>query len=137
VRWDIPNFGYFIFQIDFTLAIQAMVPKLGNYPSHHFFLQLQRLVLTNKNHLGVDMAWHTITESITVKTIVKTTPTISNANRETEKEHKTTIKLTTIRSSKLAHGRILLSTNELIENSPCTFQGNMPDQDSCQCRKMN
>jgi len=30
---------------------------------------------------------------------------------------------------------MLLPTNDLIENSPCTFQGNMPDADDCQCRK--
>ena len=44
-------------------------------------------------------------------------------------------KLTTIFSHKLAFSRLLLPTTVPIENSACTFQGNLPDQDNCQCRK--
>ncbi len=46
-------------------------------------------------------------------------------------------KPTTIFSPKLAFSRLLLPTIVLIENSPCGFQGNLPDQDNCQCRKEN
>jgi hypothetical protein len=40
-----------------------------------------------------------------------------------------------IKSTKFGRGRILLPTIVLIENSPCTFQGNMPDQDNCHCKQ--
>jgi len=39
--------------------------------------------------------------------------------------------------TKLAYSRVLLPTIVLMENSPCTFQGNMPDQDNCQCKRIN
>ncbi len=38
-------------------------------------------------------------------------------------------------SPKFASSRLLLPTIVLVENSPCGFQGNLPDQDNCQCRK--
>ena len=75
------------------------------------------------------------TESTTESVIIKTTPHISNTEIKIEKLHETTIELPTIISTKLVHSRMLLLTNNLIENAPCTFQGNMPDQDNCQCRK--
>jgi len=64
-----------------------------------------------------------------------TTSRLITADIEIKKQRKTTIQLTTIISTKFVHSRMLLPTNDLIENSPCTFQGSMPDADDCQCRK--
>jgi hypothetical protein len=50
-------------------------------------------------------------------------------------EEKPMIKPTTMFSPKFASSRLLLPTIVLVENSPCGFQGNLPDQDNCQCRK--
>lgn len=68
--------------------------------------------------------------------MVTTTPShLLDIDVETEKQNKTTIKLTTAISSKLINSRLFSPREDLIEYSPCSFQGNKPDQYNCQCKK--
>jgi hypothetical protein len=50
---------------------------------------------------------------------------------ETEKQRKTT----SIKTTKLLYSRMLLPIIDFIENTPCAFEGNIPDQDNCQCNR--
>ena len=50
------------------------------------------------------------------------------------KKRKTTTRATTA-VSKLAAHRVTVPISELVENNACSFQGNMPDPDNCQCKK--
>jgi hypothetical protein len=76
-------------------------------------------------------------ESVTNYVITKTT---SDYRDDTEvekktrvpKKRKTTTRLTPV-TTKLARNRVTLSISALVENNDCTFQGNMPDPDNCQC----
>lgn len=49
------------------------------------------------------------------------------------KKRKTTTRATTI-VSKIAAHRVTVPISELVENNACTFQGNMPDPENCQCK---
>ncbi len=44
--------------------------------------------------------------------------------------------MTTV-ATKLARNRVTLPISALVENTDCTFQGNMPDPDNCQCKNLN
>ena len=76
-------------------------------------------------------------ESVTNYVITKTT---SGYHDDTEvekktrgpKRRKTTTKLTPV-TTKLARNHVTLSISDLVENNECTFQGNQPDPDNCQC----
>jgi hypothetical protein len=74
------------------------------------------------NYLG-------LTEIITERMIIKTTPSISY-------EEKPIIKQTTKILPKFPFSRLLLPPPVLVENNPCAFQGNSPDQDNCQGGKI-
>lgn len=68
--------------------------------------------------------------------IKSTTINLLIQEKVTKKQKQKIINSTSpILSPKLAYSKILLPTIVLMENSPCTFQGNMPDQDNCQCKK--
>jgi hypothetical protein len=51
------------------------------------------------------------------------------------KKRKTTIRPTTI-TTKIARNRVTLPISAMVENTDCTFQGNMPDPDNCQCKDL-
>ena len=50
------------------------------------------------------------------------------------KKRKTTARPATP-AAKLAAIRVTVPIAELVENTACTFQGNMPDPDNCQCNR--
>ena len=52
-----------------------------------------------------------------------------------DRKSKTIYNLTRLISSSLAYSRMLLPAHSLVENSRCTFQGNVRDQADCQCRR--
>jgi len=75
-------------------------------------------------------------ESVTSYAITKTTSDHDNENQvekktRAPKKRKTTTRPTTV-ATKLAHNRVTLPISQLVENTECTFQGNMPDPDNCQ-----
>lgn len=72
------------------------------------------------------------TESISEKPIVKNTNSNDNQEDKDEKNSQTTMKSTTIITNKLILSKKLSSSIVFAENSRCTFQGNMPDQENCQ-----
>ena len=81
-------------------------------------------------------------DRLTTFAVTKTTAGApdSEAEGEEEEEKKTRSpkrrKLTTRPApivTKLAASRVTAPISELVENSACTFQGNMPDADNCQC----
>ena len=69
--------------------------------------------------------------------IVKTTAHVSNEETKMINRFQITMKLATILSTKIIQSRMLVPTNDIIENTPCTFQGNMPDPDDCQCKLLS
>jgi hypothetical protein len=77
-------------------------------------------------------------ESVTNYVITKTTSGYHDDDSEVEKKtrgpkrRKTTTKLTHV-TTKLARSHVTLSISDLVENNECTFQGNQPDPDNCQC----
>jgi hypothetical protein len=77
-------------------------------------------------------------ESVTSYVITKTTAGHHDEDTEVEKKtrapkkRKTTTRPTTI-VTKIARHRVTLPVSELVESTDCTFQGNMPDPDNCQC----
>jgi len=81
-------------------------------------------------------------ESATSYVVTKTTEGNHDDDFDVEKKtrppkkRKTTTKPTTL-ATKLARNRVTLPVSELVENTDCTFQGNMPDPDNCQCNYLN
>ena len=102
------------------------------YILFHSFLHIYLFIL-NK-YLGGQ------SESVTNYVITKTT---SGYHDDSEGEKKTRVskkrKTTTTTTkptpvtTRLARNRVTLSITELTENNECTFQGNQPDPDNCQC----
>ena len=99
-----------------------------------------------KSFLPVDFSAHEHSggqsDRLTTFAVTKTTAGApeSEAEVEEEEEKKTRSpkrrKLTTRPApmvTKLAASRVTAPISELVENSACTFQGNMPDPDNCQC----
>ncbi|CAF0734297.1 unnamed protein product [Adineta steineri] len=68
------------------------------------------------------------TEHVTENIILKTTPRVNNDVIEIENEQERT----TVIPMKLINRKMLLPTNDIMENNPCNFQGNIPDPDECQ-----
>ena len=52
------------------------------------------------------------------------------------KKRKTSVKPITV-APKIARDRVTLPIFQLVESNECTFQGNMPDPDNCQCNYAN
>ncbi|CAF4933226.1 unnamed protein product [Rotaria sp. Silwood1] len=73
------------------------------------------------------------TESITEPILITTIPNLLDNKIKIEKSsYQTIIKLTTIITNKLINNKIFQLKNDLIENNPCKFQENKPDQYNCQ-----
>jgi len=101
------------------------------------------LVINNTNFLTVEYLGGQ-SESVTIYVITKTTANSHDDDDNIEggkktrapKKRKTTTRPTTV-VTRLARNRVTLSISQLVENSDCTFQGNMPDPDNCQCNHFN
>lgn len=74
-----------------------------------------------------------LTASITERTASPTTVMVPTDASTEEHKQRTTLKVTTIFATHLAHSRMLLPSTNLIENTPCIFEGNVPDAGNCQC----
>ena len=57
-----------------------------------------------------------------------------NSSHRAPKKRKTTTTRPTTVVTKLARNRVTLHISAMVENTECTFQGNMPDPDNCQCK---
>ena len=73
------------------------------------------------------------TELIADPVMITTTPNLSND--ETEQKSRTTTKLTMLTSTQPEYNRLSLSLDDLVENTPCIFQGNIADQNNCHGKK--
>jgi hypothetical protein len=102
------------------------------------------LVIDNTNFLTFEYLGGE-SESVTSYVITKTTAKSHDDNDDNieggkktraTKKRKTTTRPTTI-ATRLARNRVTLSISQLLEDSACTFQGNMPDPDNCQCNHFN
>ena len=58
---------------------------------------------------------------------------VQKKTRAPKKRKTTTTRPTTV-VTKVARNRVTLPISALVENTECTFQGNMPDPDNCQCK---
>lgn len=82
-------------------------------------------------------------DSVTSYVVTKTTASShddeGDGDEEEKKTRATKRRKTTARpatpAAKLAAIRVTMPIAELVENSACTFQGNMPDPDNCQCNR--
>ena len=78
---------------------------------------------------------HELVQTELIADPVMITAPPSLLNDETEQEPRTTTKSTMLTSTQSEYSKLSLSLDNPVENTPCTFQGNIADQNNCHGKK--